>query len=120
MKTSFKRFWGRDIPKRGDLIRSGYTGQYINLVHTTEPTANGLLVTSVRYANTNGGKVRLLNGKRARRFFWHHRWKIVSEVTVITRMIEKVVRYEAVQNQQLLEALLLQPVEFYKQAQEGN
>lgn len=72
----------RATPERGDLIRRGTTGQYINLVHEVSRVPEGLLITSVRYANTNGGQVRYLFGERSRRFIWNAReWWVVKEYT---------------------------------------
>jgi hypothetical protein len=66
----------REIPRVGDLIRSGWNPNFVNIVlNVSEPfnDSHGVFryIRSVRYGTTNGGHWLWLNGRRSRSFKWY-------------------------------------------------
>jgi hypothetical protein len=94
METKFQRA-GIGYPRRGDLIRSDSTPDYINLVtevseeQTVPERDNTYRATGRKYVNVKSvrayhrvsGKTRKIEGRRARSFRWYKsysRWDIVA------------------------------------------
>mgnify|MGYP003606211579 CR=1 FL=1 len=78
MKHVFKRIETATVPRPGDMIRSGDTPDYINIVLSVSVIRGKLAIRSVRYAHIKNGSVKRLFGTRSRSFYWQpHKWDIV-------------------------------------------
>jgi len=87
-RDRFIKVDGRSIDsvKRGDLIRSLASPNFVNVVHKVSVGSDDITIYSTRFADYYGGKFRLLHGIRARPFTlpepYRHRaeWEIVEHI----------------------------------------
>lgn len=78
MKHVFKRIATAAVPSPGDMIRSGDTPDYINIVLSVSVVGEKLAIRSVRYARIQNGHMIRLHGTRSRSFYWQPpKWHIV-------------------------------------------
>lgn len=108
MRSIFVANGEKRYPRVGELIRNFQTGNYINLVIDVGPLENitdwngeklnWVVVKSVRFAATNGGNCKRLDGLQARSFRWKigGNWEIVDEFRKIDNSLECSIRYDQV------------------------